>query len=296
MFVNVNCAVCDSPRNSLFLKKERSGVTFNLVQCAECGLVYVNPRLEDSRYHDVYEGDWYPNFDFNQHIKEIEETKEFYKERYERRLSDVERFVRGGRILDVGCQLGFFLDIARRRGWQTFGVEMATKSVQYGRTVLGLAVSQGQLTDTSFENNFFDAVSLQHVLEHVPNIHEFLAELHRILRPGGCLLVEVPNIESREFQKYGVQWGIIKPEQHLYYFSRHTLSKILNRFGFKIVFAGLDGSYRFGRVIKGARLGGLLPIFSSLYPVLKRVKRILVGAGSFLIPPDQHIVIVSLKE
>src|SRR5207245_96199 len=115
-------------------------------------------------------------------------------------LQAIERLRRAGalrvstppRLFDIGCGMGFFLDLMRREGWETMGVEPAPNAARHARERLGLDVVEGTI-ETARVDGPFDVVTLWYVLEHVPNPVEILDRAAALLRPGGLLIVRVPN-------------------------------------------------------------------------------------------------------
>jgi 2-polyprenyl-3-methyl-5-hydroxy-6-metoxy-1,4-benzoquinol methylase len=152
-----------------------------------------------------------------------------------RELALLEQTTAGRRLLDVGCSYGFFLDTAQRRGWSVAGVELSTASASFARATYGLDVYTGLLADAPYDAGTFDVVTIRHVLEHVPNPAHLIAEAHTFLRPGGLILVAVPNLGSLAARLLGPQWWWIDPPTHLFYFTHATLARLLTQQGFESI-------------------------------------------------------------
>jgi len=136
----------------------------------------------------------------------------------------VERHCPRGRLLDVGCQRGDFLEHMRQRAWGVQGVELSDAVP----TLPGLDIRRGSLSAASFPANSFDVVTLWSVIEHLPDPGEHLREVSRVLRPGGTLVLLTTNYES-------IPSGLLKLEdvpRHLVLFTRRTLRLMLARHGF----------------------------------------------------------------
>jgi 2-polyprenyl-3-methyl-5-hydroxy-6-metoxy-1,4-benzoquinol methylase len=135
------------------------------------------------------------------------------------------------RVLDVGCGSGGFLAVARQMGWDCFGVEMdavaADVARHQGARILAERIEQ---LDAAYDG-FFDAVTLSHVIEHVYDPVHTLLECARVLRPGGHLWVETPNIESIGYNLYGRFWRGFDTPRHLILFNHESLQLALRRAG-----------------------------------------------------------------
>jgi 2-polyprenyl-3-methyl-5-hydroxy-6-metoxy-1,4-benzoquinol methylase len=143
--------------------------------------------------------------------------------------------VRSGKVLDVGCGNGEFLALAAHMGWQAFGVELddvaATMASRQGVTVLGERLPE--LGDE--HDQLFDAVTMSHVIEHVPDPAEELRHCFRVMKPGAYLWIETPNIDSAGYQAYGRNWRGLEPPRHLTIFGQKSLCDLLVGTGFSQV-------------------------------------------------------------
>ena len=139
----------------------------------------------------------------------------------------------GGKLLDVGCGNGQFLRQMRDRGWEVAGVEPDPKAVQFACEEYGLDIRQGALADAGFLDNTFDAVTLSHVIEHVPDPVGLLKECRRVLKPGGKLVLTTPNIDSLGHMRFGLDWRGLEPPRHFQIYSKSSLSITAVKSGFK---------------------------------------------------------------
>src|ERR671923_24527 len=149
-------------------------------------------------------------------------------------LDLLEPYRGGGRLLDVGCSIGLFLDLARGRGWDGVGIEFAPRALTYARDEYGLEVLDVPLEEAGFEPASFDAVGLLSVLEHTNDPRRMLADVARVLRPGGAVFVVVPNVESLACRVLHERARTFDGRNHLVYFSPATLRDCLDRSGFDV--------------------------------------------------------------
>ena len=229
----VKCNLCGSDNTNLLYTKD----SFKIVICKNCGLVYINPRLDSKTLDQLYNKD---NKDFDdQHFKTninyYINTKKDDKKTFERRLNLIQKYKKQGKLLDIGCSIGTFLDIARKNGWDTFGIDLSKASIDYCTKELKLNVKQGKLEDIKFPSNSFDVVIMSDLLEHVPNPMATLKEANRILKKDGLLFITTPNIGSTTARLMKTRWVHLKPREHIYYFTPKTIEKALSKTGFKLI-------------------------------------------------------------
>jgi SAM-dependent methyltransferase len=136
------------------------------------------------------------------------------------------------RVLDVGCGRGLLLREFRRHGWEVQGTELSAPAASYGRDVLGLPVAIGSLETLAFPAHHFDAVTVWHVLEHLPDPRVLLAEVDRILKPGGVLFIGVPNFGGWEARLGRDKWFHLDVPRHLTHLTKATLQRALAQQGF----------------------------------------------------------------
>jgi SAM-dependent methyltransferase len=141
------------------------------------------------------------------------------------------RWTPNGRLLDVGCGSGDWLLTMRGWGWRVEGLDFDEKAVAMARQN-GLDVRHGALEQEGFPDNTFDAITLSHVIEHVPDPALTLAECARILKPGGTLVVATPNNASLTHRYFGEAWRGLEPPRHLHIFSPASIRRSLNLAGF----------------------------------------------------------------
>jgi 2-polyprenyl-3-methyl-5-hydroxy-6-metoxy-1,4-benzoquinol methylase len=139
-----------------------------------------------------------------------------------------------GRLLDFGCGGGSFLQRMQRLGWQVTGLDISPLAVERIRTQLGLRALVGSLPHPDLSPASFDVVTMWHSLEHVHDPQTALRATHRLLSPGGRLLVAAPNIAGLPFRWFGSAWYALDMPRHLTHFTPHTLCAMLERTGFRV--------------------------------------------------------------
>jgi len=209
-----------------------------IVRCKHCGLIYRNPRYSNEANREFYGHRYYEEY------RGIEER--IFNARlpfFDRTLKDLRRMVRSpGRLLDVGCGYGHFLNMARSDGWQVSGTELAASARDYAREQFGIEVADGDaLEGGRFQDGSFDVVTLWNVLDHLLDPVKTLGHIGRVLKPGGTLAIRVPNADFHLFVHRMFSLGMFTrkgnsfrdPTMIAYYgFSGATIRKVLRKAGF----------------------------------------------------------------
>jgi SAM-dependent methyltransferase len=140
-----------------------------------------------------------------------------------------------GRLADLGCWVGFLLSEAERRGWEATGIEPSEFASAYARNRLGLDVRTAGIFDTGdLGESRFDAVFMGDVIEHIPAANEAIDRIHRLLKPGGILVLALPDTGSRVARMLGRRWWSVIPT-HVHYFTRASIIGLLDQGGFELL-------------------------------------------------------------
>jgi methionine biosynthesis protein MetW len=140
----------------------------------------------------------------------------------------------GGKLLEVGCGSGEMLKVMQELGWGAEGIDFDQKAVENAQGK-GLRVVHGTLEAQEYPNDHFDAVTMSHLIEHVQEPGQLLAECHRILKPAGRLVIATPNAESWGHRLFASSWFPLEPPRHLHVFNHSSLTLLAQKSGFRIV-------------------------------------------------------------
>lgn len=201
------------------------------VHRCRCGMQFLHPQPTDGELKEIYRSDYYRGLGIAAESGQGPEAMK--KETFRRQF----RLLAGGRepgtVLDVGCATGFFLEVAAEAGWEPYGVELSSFAASVARECFGERVVNGTLEEAGYPDAFFDAVTLFDLIEHVRDPRGFLAEVRRVLRPEGRLLLVTPDLSSLSARLMGRRWSHYHRE-HLHYFSQATLARLLAETGFTV--------------------------------------------------------------
>jgi len=251
---------------------------FSVVRCRQCNLTFtLLPDQHAARQNnsECYGAEHWGRTYFR--------AKKKLGRRYRHLAQLIGTYKQTGRLLDVGCSLGFFLETARESGFDVYGVEPVDSAAAFAREVLKLKVTTGTLEQAKFASDSFDVVCLFDVLEHIPDPLAVLAEITRILKKDGLLVLQCPNIESTMATLTRQHWRWLLVPQHLYHFSRATISDLLYKAGFQILnWSAYDDEQEFAGNLVETRLMRVVP-----WPSMRRLRLLITCA---LLPAARMLV------
>jgi 2-polyprenyl-3-methyl-5-hydroxy-6-metoxy-1,4-benzoquinol methylase len=265
-FKKTNCDFCGSNKFlKLYSAKDHYNHLpgeFTLVKCANCGLVYTNPRpiKKDLGYfYPDSAGYFIPSINKedkgikkrmkNAILKEyygyFTEIKKnifikmtlfpFYLWKYgDFKISGFPNFIKNGKLLDIGCLYGGFLFEMKKLGWQVKGIELNKKAAEWGKINFGLEILYTDI-DNFKTNEKFDVITMRMLLEHVYSPKKVLKKVKSLLKPNGVLIISIPNFNGFEAKLYGRYAYTLHVPNHLTHFTPLTIKQYLKSSGFKNV-------------------------------------------------------------
>jgi 2-polyprenyl-3-methyl-5-hydroxy-6-metoxy-1,4-benzoquinol methylase len=287
---HVPCNLCGSDQRHPHCPENGLG----LVKCPQCGLVFVSPRANPRQLYALYDETYFRNNDsgtvgYTDYIKDEANIRKTFAGR----LARLERFIKPGRLLDVGCAAGFFLSEAHKRGWQVEGLDVSGFAVDYVKRCLGLDARQGTLSELDFQPESYDAIAMWDVIEHVPDPKAYFRKAAELLHPGGVLALAAPDVDSLPARLTGKRWvGYKLAEEHVYYFSATTLSRMLNDVGFDVLNVRHVGKYVTLRLFL-ERLGMYSALLAQTLAVAERAFGL--SSWSLYVNPFDIVSIVARK-
>jgi SAM-dependent methyltransferase len=211
----------------------------HLVRCPACG--YVRAARIDYTPEELdafYTGSYFTGEGFRDYAEE----EANYRAIFRRRLEYITSLVPGGRMFEIGCAYGFWLDTAREV-FAVSGMDISADAVGEARRRFGLDVQSGDFLQADLPDESFEVICLWDTFEHVPHPEDLLAAIVRRLKPGGWLFMTVPDFGSLAARVQGRNWSSIHPPTHLHYFSRKTMERLLRRYPFEPIRFHADTVY-----------------------------------------------------
>tara|TARA_B100000315_G_C14509741_1_gene556399 strand:+ start:242 stop:1219 length:978 start_codon:yes stop_codon:yes gene_type:complete len=227
-----SCIFCGKELTVSILKGIlRNGNVYDISECIECEIAFTHPFPSEEELKQLYSTGNYRTDTGKRFVPPIEALIRLGRILKRKRIH---QFVKPGKILDIGCGGGVFLDVMRRGGWETIGAELNEETASYAIKVYGLKIITGDIIQHQLPAKSMDAININQVLEHLKNPNEVIEECHRLLIKDGVLIISVPELRSPQFTIGKENWFLLDLPFHLFHFTTEGLSRLLQKNGFKI--------------------------------------------------------------
>ncbi|HEV2884459.1 MAG TPA: class I SAM-dependent methyltransferase [Pyrinomonadaceae bacterium] len=214
---------------------------FRVNRCTHCGLVRLSPRLVETQLGEFYESEYFSG-DHSTGYDSYEKDRPLYEKTFARRLKLIRRYKSSERLLDIGCSLGYFLDVAARAGFEVYGLDASKYAVEQCQARFSDRVRHGLLASDSFPAEFFDVVTMFDLFEHVYHPTTFLKTLHGMMNHDGIVVITTPNHRSLLSRVSGRNWVSYKIPEHVYYYTPETLTRMVTPL-FEVISIRSEGQY-----------------------------------------------------
>ncbi len=210
-----NCLICSGENRFFILTSE-----FKIYKCNNCGLGYTkNLSAQNKSYHR----------DENYLAEE-----DLFKNIFQKRIKIIKRFLHKGAVLEIGCSTGLMLFLLQEEGFKVMGVEPSKSSAKAAQEK-GIKVLNNFFEKVKLRSKF-DLILLNHTLEHLNNPVEVIGKLAQLNSKNGFLYIDLPNFNSLSLKLLKGNWPHLLPKEHLWHFTDKSLSLLLSKFGYKIVY------------------------------------------------------------
>lgn len=258
---------------------------YEIKECAGCGLVQLVPTPTPETLRALYEGSSYFDGDGGSGYSEYESQEREYLATFRADVRRIAEFVPSGRVLEVGCGYGYFLQCAADAGYDVYGVDLSPTAIKWAAERFPGRVFCGMLDEIAeIQEQKYDVIFGSHLIEHVTDPGAFLSSAGRLLNPGGVIVLVTPNIKSLLARVSGPRWVSFKIPEHVSYYDPATISELLRRTGFTTL--AVDSAYQYYAVpFVAGRLRELLDPVSRLIPRVEnlgflRGRQVRVTSGS----------------
>lgn len=265
----MNCNLCGNEKMELFLKTHEG----DYLKCLNCGVVQHSNIPGISDIEKIYNKEYFTKKKEGMGADFIGEEK-LYLERFGDRLKKIENRIKKGRILDIGASVGHFLFCAKENGWDVTGIEVSKDAVEMAKQRYGLDIQIGTIDDINIEKGLCDVVTLWHVFEHFPAPLSSLMKIYDVIREDGLLVIELPNIESKEAKRDIINWSFLMPAEHLYHYTPKAISILLETNGFKVEdIEYASGGTGIGKKMEKLGIDGIKNFLLKISPLARWMRR-----------------------
>ncbi|GAA0891985.1 class I SAM-dependent methyltransferase [Fulvivirga kasyanovii] len=228
------CPLCDSGHFNNYLTCKDytvSGEEFNLVTCTNCSFTFTNPRPKAEDLSQYYQSQDYISHSnkSNSPVNIIYKIARNFT--LKKKVALINSLNKKGSMLDIGCGTGHFISACKEDGWAINGVEPDENARKMATDKTAINIS-ADIKDV--EQTEFDVITMWHVLEHIPNLNDFMQILAHKLKETGKLIVAVPNYKSHDAQYYKQYWAAYDVPRHLYHFDQESLGRLATKYQLKI--------------------------------------------------------------
>ena len=246
METGFSCKICG---NTFFRKVDGAAGPIKILECLNCDIQFLRSVPDGFSAGDHYDSAYYGDWERSQ--------KKTRLRLWNQRLKDMMKYVSIGKLLDVGAGTGLFLSTAKEYGFEVSGTEISSDACKISRDSYGIELFKGELAEANFPGNTFDIVTIWHVLEHLPDPGKIMKEIYRVLKPGGMLVIALPNRKNylMRFLYPMVRRKKYYPftpedrELHFFYFNERSLRNMLRLNGFNVLAIKPDmGQVTFGKI------------------------------------------------
>lgn len=256
------CVYCES-NNIIYLfsapnRFDKSDEIFSVSRCNDCGIVFQNPRVKSQFIEEYYTdtlGYYYPGKSKDTFLNKLKliltikvlinhfkyfnlGNKSFlikliswvFKRKF--KIKMIPDYVNNGKVLDIGCSHGALLQELRGYGWEVKGLEMHKKSAEYAQS-LGLDVYQSTVEGIDFPDNYFNAITMGMVLEHLHEPFESLEKITKWIKPRGQLIFSIPYFNGFEFSMFKEYCYGLQLPHHIVFLNKKVIVEYLKKIGYK---------------------------------------------------------------
>ena len=227
-----SCPLCSSNQIDNYYIINKYKLPFNTDRCKNCEFIFMNPRFNQKTIKSFYKKEYYSGKnDYSYHDER--EIKKFSKYIWDKRISIINSFIKGGNFLDVGCSFGGLLESSKKY-FKPYGIEISNYACNYLKNDPDITIHNGTFKNHSFKDNFFSVITMIELIEHLEDPASSIKESFRLLKDDGLLVIQTANMEGLQAKLFKERYSYFMPG-HLSYFTKRSLVEILKQTGFKKV-------------------------------------------------------------
>jgi 2-polyprenyl-3-methyl-5-hydroxy-6-metoxy-1,4-benzoquinol methylase len=235
----MKCYLCNNSVSKFLYKNN-----YQLFRCNTCGLIFYDFEKNYAEFlgrqysKGYFTGDskLKSYIDYGKDKKNIYRNMKWY-------VQEIKKYKKDGRYLDVGCAYGYAMEIAQEKGFKVYGIDPSEYAISQARKMFPKNAWTTYLSDIKFDDRYFDVISLFDVFEHLQNPKKDLQKIKKVLKDDGLLVIATGDTDCFWAKFSGRRWTFYNPPQHIFYFNRKNITRILQESGFEIVKIATAGKW-----------------------------------------------------
>lgn len=285
----MNCYLCSSPLTP-FLKKQE----YMIFRCPSCGLAMTEFKENYEDFlHIQYDKGYFSGNPARSAYHNYREDRILISKNMEKFLSKILRYKSSGRLLDVGCAMGYFVEMALHKGFDAFGFDPSDYAITEAKKKMNGRVTLGSIQTVMYAYSSFDVISMFDVFEHLADPKSDLKKLRSLLTKNGIVVIATGDANSLMARILLRRWTFYNPPQHLFFYTRPTLSRLLQEEGFEPLHWFRVGKWISMRyMLHLARTVGESDIARIFYDALCDTK---IGEIPLYLPLHDNMVVIARK-
>jgi 2-polyprenyl-3-methyl-5-hydroxy-6-metoxy-1,4-benzoquinol methylase len=253
IFENIRCCVCGNKDN--FIKKYYKD-SFIVVECKTCSFNFIPQYFSKKMTYEDYKDE--------NVLTEVRKGNDWLKmQRHLLRFKLIRKFIKDGKLFDLGVGWGHFLYTGKTLGYDVYGIEVAKTPYKYAKEDLGLSVELVDFFEFRVKNDTYDIITIWDVLEHIADADQVVKKCSKMIKEGGYIFIQVPQLDSLIAKRYKEKWRMMSLD-HVNYFSRQTISTLLSKEGFRV--QTIKSSFEFKLFL----MYGILPFLQKIKSKLRK--------------------------
>lgn len=285
-----SCIVCGGLLKPFFLKNN-----YVLLRCPVCALMCVDLGEDYRTFVDrYYQKGYFTGEQSRRSYDDYENDKPYIQANMRKFISFMRGHKPGGKLLDVGCALGFFVELAGRAGYDAYGIDPSDYAIRKAKKLVGtVRIRKAVLSEVRERPKTYDIVTMFDVFEHLSDLGKDLDTVSKILKDDGIVVIATGDTDSLIGKMLGRRWTFYNPPQHLYYFNRMNMTKFLWKKGFEPLSWMRIGKWLSLRyVLHLARTGAESTVAEYLYLLVNLLR---LGGLPLYLPMKDNMVVIARK-
>lgn len=229
------CIVCGSNKFDFLYK--------GILRCNRCGHSFADLDMSEKELHKIYNGGYFQGKEYLNYINDKNITQKNFK----KRLGTLNKYLENGThnsLLEIGCAYGFFLELAEKFIKDVTGIDVTEEGTKYAREILHLNAINADFLQYDLAKKKFDVVCIWDTIEHLRSPHLYIKKISDHMNQGGIIAITTGDIESFMSRIRKEKWRLIHPPTHVHYFSKRSITLLLQKYGFSVIHQSYCGFFR----------------------------------------------------